>query len=285
MKFTGIQILLFTLLILISSPSYAITPGQAATSKTEFCENRKSTDYFTSLAYNTENLLAFKNRGGLLNKGVCWWHNLFQRSAIYLAVFKPEQPKPDVVLARKIIHALAAGRRVVEIPGYKNMSEFSKDWQKEIQRKLEAWQREDGFLKFAWIQGLSGNWNTNPKEIASTLNFAISQAELAGQIHWTMWQLPGITAHASLMIGGTIDTQSANSIYKAHHIDSNIPQTPRVMTWQPPARSVEGYMGKFVPYVARKTDLVAFKTAGDQYCSSRTYDGELAYEPLSNHIE
>ncbi len=279
MSCRGIANLILSFLFFVSFTAHAKT--HAPTSKAEFCENRKDTHYFRELSYDKENLLTFKNRGGLLNKGVCWWHNLFQRSALYLAVFKPELPKPNKVLARKIIHAIASGRRVVEIPGYDNLSGFSKDWAPEIQSKLEAWQREDGFLKFAWIQGLSGNYHADPKVIAATLNYSIAQAEQAGQINWTMWQLKGITAHASLMIGGEV----LNTSYSAHHIDSNFPNVIRAMSWQPPARSVDSYFGKFVPYIARKSDLPAFKTAGDQYCLSRSYDHDFIYEQLSNHID
>ncbi len=279
MRAKGIAVVILSLLIFVGSTAHS--KAHTPKGKEEFCEQRKETHYFRELSYEKENLLTFKNRGGLLNKGVCWWHNLFQRSALYLAVFKPELPKPDKVLARKIIHAIAAGKRVVEIPGYQNLSEFSKDWAPEIQSKLEAWQRQDGFLKFAWIQGLSGNYHADPKVIAATLNYSINQAEHSGQINWTMWQLKGITAHASLIVGG----ETENSNYSAHHIDSNFPNVIRAMNWQPPARSIDSYFGKFVPYVARKSDLPAFKTAGDQYCASRAYDHDFIYEPLSNHVD
>lgn len=205
----------------------------------------------------------------------------FNDQQFILEFSNPNCQKPNKVIARKIIHAIAAGTRVVEIPGYKNLSEFSKDWTPEIQLKLEEWQRVDGFLKFAWIQGLSGNYHADPKIIAAALNFSITQAEQAGQIHWTMWQLPGITAHASLMIGGEIDSGE----YLVDHIDSNRPNSIRILKWASPSRSVDGYMGKFVPYVARKADLATFKSAGDQYCSSRNSNQELIYEPLSNHAD
>lgn len=275
----GLPKFIFSVLFLVSISSHV--NASAPTSKAEFCESRKDPHYFRELSYDQENLLTFRNRGGLLDKGVCWWHNLFQRSALYLAVYKPELPKPNKASARKIIHAIAAGKRVVEIPGYKNLSEFSKDWAPEIQSKLEAWQREDGFLKFAWIQGLSGNYQTNPKTIAANLSFVINQAEQAGHINWAMWQLKGITAHASLMIGGEI----VDSNYSADHIDSNFPNVVRAMTWFPPHRSVDSYFGKFVPYVARRSDLPTFKKAGDQYCASRSYDHDFIYERLSNHID
>lgn len=275
----GVTQLIFSVLFFVSISAH-VNAG-APTSKAEFCERRLDSHYFRQLSYEKENLLTFRNGGGLFNKGVCWWHNLFQRSALYLVVFRPELPKPNKALARKIIHAIAAGRRVVEVPGYKNLSEFSKDWAAEIQSKLEAWQREDGFLKFAWIQGLSGNYHADPKVIAAALNYSILQAEQSGQINFAMWQLKGISAHASLMIGGEIE----NTTYRAHHIDSNFPNVIRAMNWQPPARSVDSYFGKFVPYVGRKSDLPAFKTAGDQYCASRSYDHDFIYERLSNHID
>lgn len=227
--------------------------------------------------------MAFPNQGGLFNGGVCWWHSLFQRSAIYLTVYRPELPKPNRDQAKKLIHSIAAGRRVVEIPGYHNFREFTQAWPKEVQAKLEAWQMQDGALKWAWVQGLQGSPTADPAVIAKTLNFVISRAETAGALEYTMWQFPGITAHASINIEG----ETKNGAYAVSHIDSNFPQQVKRYTWAPPARSIStpNYSESFVPYSYRRSDLPQFKAADDQYCASRSYSHDFIEEPLKNSLD
>lgn len=278
----GMRIALVILLTVATQNALAVPfSGEAPTSKAEYCAARKNTHYFRGLAHNIDNHMTLRNHGGLFNGGVCWWHNLFQRSAIYLSVFRPELPKPDKANAKKIIHAIAAGKRVVEIPGYTNMTEFSNDWKNEIQAKLEAWQREDGFLKFAWIQGISGGYETDPNEIRKTLNYVLDRSMNHGEIHWTMWQVKGISSHASINLGGS----SVIIDYKVNHIDSNYPRAVRAMSWTWPNRSIDSYFGKFVPYVYRKSDLSDFKKAGDSYCATRSYDPDFPRDPLKNTLD
>lgn len=274
---------LFALLISITVQAKNFTARSSAKSKAEFCEGRKDVHYFANLAHNPENMMTLENQGGIFNGGVCWWHSLFQRSSIYLTVYRPELAKPDRNLAKKIIHAIAAGKRVIEIPGYNNFKEFTLDWNKEIQSKLEAWQLEDGALKWAWIEGLSGSTTADPSVIAKTLNFVVQRAEDNGALEYTMWQFPGITAHASINIGGW----NKGNTYGVTHLDSNFPQKIKEYVWAPPARAIStaNYSERFMAYVYRRSDLNDFKKAGDQYCASRSYDHDFFYEPLKNTLE
>ena len=113
----------------------------------DYCKQSADLSFFKAQAYQTENHLGVTNHGGLFNGGVCWWHSLFQRSALYLTVFLPNQPKPNADQIEDIVHAIAAGKQVVEIPGYQNILEFSLANWPVIQKKLEEWQLVDGFLK------------------------------------------------------------------------------------------------------------------------------------------
>jgi hypothetical protein len=105
-----------------------------------FCADRKNIDFVKDLTLSSNNLMSFTNHGGLANGGVCWWHSRFQRNALYLTLYKPDLPKPNDEETRDIVAAIRAGDAVVEIPGYKNFAEFSKDKEAAIQRELEKWQ-------------------------------------------------------------------------------------------------------------------------------------------------
>ncbi|MCC6276838.1 MAG: hypothetical protein IT289_02855, partial [Oligoflexia bacterium] len=129
------------LLILTNAESFAqSTVVQPPRSKDEFCQLRKDPNYFFRLAHEKENQMAFENYGGAFDGGVCWWHSLFQRSSLYLSVYRPDQARPNLDTAKKIIHSIATNGRVVEIPGYRNFLEFSRDWEDQIQYKLQKWQ-------------------------------------------------------------------------------------------------------------------------------------------------
>ena len=113
-------------------------------------------------AYNPASRIEVQNQGGLLGGGVCWWHSRLQRSALYLATFRPELPRATHGQGVAIINALAKMSQVVAIPGYASFNDFSRDYEREIIARLEAWQRSDGFLHFRWVDGLKGHWRVAP---------------------------------------------------------------------------------------------------------------------------
>lgn len=233
--------------------------------KAQYCESRLQPGHFIRMATQPENHLAFKNRGGLLNKGVCWWHSLFQRAAIYIAVFRPELPKPTLKQAQYIVHQLARGWDVVEVPGYKNIYEFSRDWEPLIQNKLESWQLTDGLLKFAWIQGLSGSSQVDPLELQGKILRLRDRVNDQQDIQWVMTQLKGISAHSWSVID--VELGEAGAVLSA--LDSNYVGVVKAFPYVYGERSMRTPMGDAVPYIGREKDLKRFKLAAERYCQSR----------------
>jgi hypothetical protein len=255
----------------------------APQSRAEFCAMRQNPTYFIELAKEPYNRLSFQNQGGLFNGGVCWWHSLFQRASIYLAVFRPELAKPSLDQAKAIVYSLAAGKKVVEIPGYSNMYNFSHSWQKVIQSQLEEWQLVDGFLKFKCIEGLSGSTSDDPTKILGFMSQFMTAVEQNHQILWTMLQLSGISSHAALLI----DVAQSPKVYTLSHIDSNFPSLTNEFYYFEGDRSIKSAdYGSFVTYPGRNSDLKNFKMAADHYCSLNFFlNSAPVDEKLYNGIE
>jgi hypothetical protein len=248
----------------------------------EFCEQRKSPSNVIQLTSNPENLLAFKNKGGLLNKGVCWWHSLFQRSALYITVFRPELQKPNSEQAKKIVHSIASGKKVVEIPGYTNIREFSRDWESLIQAKLEEWQLVDGFLKFAWIRGLSGSASIEPKKLEKNIGSLIKLVDDTQDVQWLMLQMDGITSHSALLVDG-INLEPSYSLFT---IDSNYVGAVKEFEYMSGDPSIfDPRYTRFVPYLGRRSDLKRFKKAIARYCSPKPASDSDIVEDLNNNFE
>jgi hypothetical protein len=270
--------LAFLLLLALPSISAVAAPRN---SRAEYCQALAQPGYFRELAFDPLNHLSFPNHGGLFNGGVCWWHSLFQRAALYLAVFRPEQAKPSESEARRIIHSLAAGKKVVEIPGYSNLYGFSLDWAALIQAKLEEWQMVDGFLKFAWIKGLSGSNNVDPAEIEETLSAFAEKLNTDQEILWSMWQLEGITAHSTLILNVEMGPLTSN----VTHLDSNFVGEVPHFSYQVGDRSIfYPPYEPFVPYSGRDRDLRRFKKARERYCSNARAENHDRLEALDNEL-
>jgi hypothetical protein len=152
--------------------------------------------------YELSNRLSFNNDGGLFNGGVCWWHSRLQRSAFYLASFNKHAPKPEPNELKSILRKLRYFKGKVVIPGFENFNQFSSYYNAEIQKLLNKWQIQDGFIYQQWIRGISGS----PQDVSSTkyknrMKSLFERFQKKSIIPWVMWQFKGITSHALLIVG------------------------------------------------------------------------------------
>lgn len=120
----------------LALPPVAGRLGQVAKHKQDFCKRSHHEVSRRVLSDPLGSTLAFYNPDGTFNTGLCWLHTRFQRAANYLGDFKPELPKPTRENALKIIETIADGDEVVEIPGFKNLHEFSAAYKKEMTSQL-----------------------------------------------------------------------------------------------------------------------------------------------------
>lgn len=258
-----LKLLLGTLLAgtttLSSAKSQAAT--QPANSREEFCRNRQEPTYFQDLLLDSKNLMGFRNRGGIGGGGVCWWHSRFLRNATYLTIFRPDLPRPTSDEAENIISTLRDGSGVVEIPGYANFSEFSRDYESWIQPVLDNWQLSHGAM-FGWLQGLSGDAEVSPEELQETMDQTYRWVKDYNRIVYHRLQIPGITSHAWLV---TAMEMTADG-YVMTVVDSNYSQAYNVQ-YKYGMTQLREYRG-IVPYAASKyeSEVRDLIERGQEYC-------------------
>ncbi len=206
--------------------------------------------------------IGFENQGGLLNGGTCWWHSRLQRSAIYLARFRPELPKPDRTVVEGILKDLAHQRRVVEIPGYAGFSEFTRDHQVLVQRELDLWQIRDGFLNQQWIRGLSGRPSLPARRLERRMERIHRAFKKSKPGLWLMAQMKGITSHALLLLG----MEQTGEGYRLSFIDSNFPDETRGLEYRRGDRTLDLGYAEFIPYAGFRNDFRRIATAIDSHC-------------------
>lgn len=212
--------------------------------------------------------ISFKNRGGLFNGGVCWWHSRMQRSSVYLAEFKPTAAKPDSAEVEKILRDLKSMKKVVTIPGYADFKTFTAEHQDKVQSILEVWQREDGFINQQWLRGISGKSELEPDQMRLRMDQLFDQVQASPQPVWIMAQIKGITSHSFLVL----DMQVVEGGYELSLVDSNHPLDAKLVIYQYGQRALKHPRDKytFVPYLGFQKDFTLIHGALKQYCG-RSY--------------
>ncbi|MCQ1058887.1 hypothetical protein LRP52_16630 [Photobacterium sp. ZSDE20] len=244
---------------------------KASTSKKEFIEKSQDPNYFKHLAgikeyfESNENLIAFKNTGGLFNAGVCWWHSRLQRAALYLTTYRPNEPKCSKKEAKKIIRNLIKGKEVLEISGFNNFAEFSIEFKEEIQKYLNLWQLFDGVLLWQWINGLSGSYETTPEKLKKYMDEIYEEVAVRKRVAYVKLQIKGIDSHALLIT--EIEKTSNGQGYIFNFIDSNSPDSAFTTNYTYGQTYLHLY-NKSVPYLQREDDIDKFLSAIDEYSTS-----------------
>jgi hypothetical protein len=209
-----------------------------------------------------ENRMAFRNEGGLMDGGVCWWHSRLQRSAVYLARFKPTLPQPTIKQARTLVQSLVHFKKVVTIPGYSNFNDFSKDHEPLIQEELNRWQLRDGVLYQQWIRGLYGRPQMSAANLKKRMQWIYRRFQNARPGLWVMAQMPGITSHSLLLL----DMKPHPRGFTLKVIDSNRPMQTRTVDYLYGQNSLFLGTDPFTPFVGFETDQLRIQSAIKQYC-------------------
>ena len=251
-------------LLALSLGFCALTSANAlAESKASFCKDRKSVKSLKAQVEDRDNLLAFRNQGGLVNGGVCWWHSRFQRNAMVIARFRPELDYPSEREVKKIIKAIRKGKKVVEIGGYENINDFSYANADHMQRELEKWQKGDGFLRQQWAVGLWGSSEISEENMKERMDDLYTYVKVEGKIAYQMLQIKGIESHAWLVF----DIEKTSRGYDIQVLDSNY-QRSQVYSYTEGMTSFNhSYYGDFVPYTGKKSEFNKSLKAVKKYCN------------------
>ncbi len=204
--------------------------------------------------YEFDSRLAFKNGAGPLNIGVCWWHNRFQRSVFYLTTFKPELEKPNKKQLRSILRKLRYMKAVVQIPGFKNIYEFSSYYENEIESVLGKWQLTDSFLYFQWVRGIFGTSKVNSENYKKRMRKIYQEVKNSEYIIWSMLQLAGLDTHSYLIL--EMEALGEDK-YNFKVIDSNYPTITKII----PSEK------NFALYLGYNSDIVRIKRIHDRMCN------------------
>ncbi|NLP06065.1 hypothetical protein GX411_08970 [Candidatus Fermentibacteria bacterium] len=249
------------------SEEFPGTPWRpAAVSRDEYAASAGFPEYVRGLAGDTPsgpnpNLPGFTNEGGLLGRGVCWWHSRLTRAALYLAYFEPGLPGPDGAGARRALSALMRCERVVAIPGYLCFRDFSMDHRHVVQRFLEQMQIHDGLFRFAWVDGLSGGSSLPPGRLAALMDSIYESNERDG-LSYVKLQVPGWDAHAWII---TEMKRTVDGGYLVRYLDSN-------STSSASCRFVPGDArvgGRGVPWLQRTRELRKIRKAIEDFRRGR----------------
>lgn len=229
----------------------------------DFCSKNEE-DIRTQLS-EVRSRIAFQNRGGLINGGVCWWHSRLQRSSVYLVEFRPEvRQKPTKEEAKKILRHLRDMDRVVVINGYSNFREFSYDFRREAQKMLEGWQRIDGFINQEWIRGISGKSSLSSSGLKLQMEKIYTAYKSSPTPVWLMLQIKGITAHAALVTSMVENSKG----YYLTVIDSNNPldESEIYYSFGDTSLRIEGEGYSFIPYLGFQKDFKKIFSSLSKHC-------------------
>jgi hypothetical protein len=239
----------------------------------EFC-GRTQSDLKEILSQKSSRI-AFKNGGGLINGGVCWWHNRLQRSSAYLVQYRPQENKPTEPELQKIYSSLRLMDQVVIIPGYSDFESFSSDHRVGLQNLLNEWQKRDGFFNFEWIRGISGRFSLPAGDMKLRMDDIYNHYKNSPTPLWIMAQIKGLTSHSLLILTMTYRESGYDMIV----IDSNHPQD---------LVNIEYYHGdtflhakgekyNFVPYAGFQNDFKNIQAALKKSCGNKSFLLDLSH--------
>jgi hypothetical protein len=241
----------------------AAMAARPSTSEQNFCRDRANDNYIKKLVTDSDNMMSFRNHGGLLNGGVCWWHSRFQRNALYLTIFKADLPKPTREEAQEIIKKIRWAKDVVIIPGFSNFKDFTMENESLVQRELEKWQKGDGFVRMSWVKGLEGASEVAPEILKNSMDEIYNEVEVNKNIAYNKLQIPGIDAHAWLVVG----MEKVKTGYLIKVLDSNFNDEIQTYFYQEGDTSLNYHRAfRFVPYLEKTNEMGQIKKTIDKFC-------------------
>lgn len=233
-------------------------------SKDEFCSRLQNKTSIKEQSLSSDNLMAFKNDGGLFNGGVCWWHSRFQRNAMYLLKINPSAPKPSGPEAKELIKRLRNSNEVLTLNGFNSFNDFTKNYQSQIQSELNNWQLYDGIVLGGWIDGIKGDTKIPAHELQTKMEELFQYVEVQKKVAYQKLQIKGITSHAWLVT----DIKKTESGYDLGYLDSNDPMRLNLYRYKMGDESfnIKGY-GNFVPYLEFKREEDKLNQVANNFCN------------------
>lgn len=198
--------------------------------------------------------LAFINKPVISGRSICWWHSRFTRAAAYLAVFRPDlQQMPTTIEAKKIIAKIIKMDSIVEIPYFKNLSEFSAAYSYLIQKELAHWAVLD-VITFKHLEGIRGRSSIDSNTLKQMMDKLYYDVSIQGRTVFQLLKLPGLEIHSWLVV----KMEPIHDGYKIYVIDSNFIETQQWIYHQGQHSFYYEFngpapqRGSFVPYTFKR---------------------------------
>ena len=214
--------------------------------------------------------ISFRNSGGMINGGVCWWHSRLQRASYYLVKYNPSAAKPTEKQLKEILTKLRNMKTVVTIPGFSNFSSFTKAYQKQIQKMLNDWQVIDGVFHGQWIRGISGKPALPAQEMTARMAALYQSYRQSPAAMWIMAQMEGITSHSFLIV----QMEKVNGGYDLDLIDSNHPLEIVRVRYQDGDQMLRTSRNSnsFVPYAGFQEDFRRISQSLVGHCQDKSME-------------
>lgn len=177
----------------------SIIDHQGPQSTKKLCEKQNDPDYYKSRLITIDNMIAFENQPGRFNTGLCWWTSRLQRNSLYIAYFSPEKEKPTFNQAKKIIKDIIKLDGFVEIPGFKNFYNFTKNNKEAVISALSDIEAKETLL-LGWVSGLKGPHQTSSEKLNLIMEQLYQSVQNENKIIYQMLQKKGLSAHAWLVV-------------------------------------------------------------------------------------
>lgn len=214
--------------------------------------------------------LAVSNEGGTLGIGNCWWHSVLQRNAFYRVVMRPDLPRskdPRALLRR--LGSQDGG--IVEIPGYENFYQFTRDNYEETLRVIDD--------MHVWMNGIAEafrlppigapNSKSHARSVVAQVKKLIDQGALALV---SSSDNSGMFYHAFILSKYETITERGQQTTVLAGIESNSPGSP--VNAQVYFNELEGltYLGagmrhRMAIQPMRNSDFDRFIRARNRYCT------------------
>lgn len=255
---------LILFILLIPTFAHSTSPSE---SLENFCSDRVNSEFVKGLVHDPQNLMSFKNQGGFRKGGVCWWHSRFQRNALYLTYYSPAKDRPAQHEIPWLLRRIRNANEIIEIPGFKNFQEFSSKYSQEIQEELERWQRFEGF-RFTWIRGLRGSSRVSPEWMKTLMDTLYEEVSVKNTIAYQKLQMPGITAHAWLVI----NMLKLENGYDLEVLDSNFPNMTMLYQYRDGDTHLKYESGShFTPYLEFVNEMERISSVITATCTPEAY--------------
>ena len=250
-------------ILLIFFSVFSSLSMQAALNSKVLCQNVDKKEFFRKMLSDSKQSLGFRNSGGLLNEGVCWWHSRFTRNALYLAIFEPNNVRQNSSERRQIIKDIRRGKKIVKINGYSSLQNFSFDNKELIQEELEKWQVVDGVIGQQWLTGLFGSNKIKPSRLKKKMDKLFKYVVKKDNVAYVKVQVKGIDAHAWLVL----DMKKTSDGYRLLVVDSNSPNSTRTLYYYEGKGSIyDSWYGNVVPYLGREAEMRRLKRVVSKFC-------------------